>query len=132
MRIEGKIVKRPEKLNRMARKLPSAIHRGLVRVGVMFTARVKKRYLSGQSLRRRTSLLFNSISFDVKDATRSNWRVMVGTVLYPVKYAAYQEHGFKHYRSGRLIKNPFMEPTFVDLRDKIKETMRKAVWSETL
>ncbi len=125
--LTGRIVQFPKMLERLAKHMESNIRRGLVSIGIKFTAHVKEKKLSGQALHRRTNILFDSMSFSIKDVSIKNWAVVVGTVLYPVKYARFQELGFRHYRSGKLVKNPFMQPTLVELRKDINQTMMNAI-----
>lgn len=126
-RLSGRIVQFPKQLERMAKNLERNIRKGLVSIGIKFTAHVKEKKLSGQVLHRRTSFLYQSISFNVKDTSIKNWAVQVGTVLYPVKYARFQEYGFHPWGRGRLVRNPFMEPSLKELRAGFKQQMADAI-----
>lgn len=65
-----------------------------------------------------TGALQNTIKADEVD--NLHWEVHDG-----VEYGIYQELGFRHYRSGAFIQNPFMVPAVEAVRPQYS-----AMWKE--
>ena len=115
--------------NKIARDQIKFLH-NIENEGIPFLTTLGNWIVKSAKLRapRKTGALAEGITMRITDNEKKKKAIEIeSTVESPkgVEYGKLQERGFEHYKSGQLIRNPYMVPAVESARRRIPDLLKR-------